>query len=152
MKRMFDYEVEAFSKKGIDDKEKQIVEFQKQLDDASLQLENTESQIHATTQKIEDLVAEKRNLQKEKSAILSDQKKTKFGVTPGELDLRIQNIDKNLASLHTEKSKLGKQLQTQKRNKSSLESLINGIKNKLKNLQLKKKSSNADATNENYNR
>ena len=113
MSGIFDYEVETFSKKGIDDKEKQIIEFQKQLDDASLQLENTESQIHATTQKIEELVVEKRNLQREKSAILSDQKKTKFGVTPGELDLRIQNIDKTLTSLHTEKSKLGKQLQTQ---------------------------------------
>ena len=75
MSRIFDYEVDTFSKKGIDEKQKQIVDLQKQLDDVILQLENTESEIHTTTQKIEELVADKRNLQQQKSAILSDQKK-----------------------------------------------------------------------------
>ena len=142
MSRIFDYEVDTFSKKGIDEKQKQIVDLQKQLDDVILQLENTESEIHTTTQKIEELVADKRNLQQQKSAILSDQKKnttrTKFGITPGDIDTQIQNIDKELTNLHNKKTKSGKELQTLTRNKSSLESQINGIKNKLKNLKFKK--------------
>ena len=140
-----DYENDTFSKRGINESQKKLAELQIKSDNLNSEIDNISKEIYANTKTVDDLVHEKQQLQRERSTIIADQKQNnsrpRFGVvTVSDIESQINIVNQKLINLHSEKTKLGNESQKLKRNKSALDSTINDIKKRLKNLQLKRKA------------